>query len=179
MVNVAPDAACVTTIGSSDIIVEGRPPAQTNLFFDNGEWRQTTNNKQRPASSRSPLHSLVLDLGSLDRLQLLTQALSIYALSAELALHSHCRRQFSSSYFPISMDSELLNSLLAKELQFAYGTWGAHEVDDIAVLISNGSHTGLTIRRHPRMARKPTNVIYNDVVVASVDIVPKEEEGSA
>ena len=30
--NVAPDAACVTTIGSFDIMVEGRPAADESFF---------------------------------------------------------------------------------------------------------------------------------------------------
>ena len=67
------------------------------------------------------------------------------------------------------------------ELHISFGKWptSGTEVDDVEVMSSDGRpdvrHTNLHIRRHPRMSRKPTNIIVDDKVLASVDMVPAEE----
>jgi hypothetical protein len=77
-------------------------------------------------------------------------------------------------------DTELLETFgpagAPTELQFSYGKWpnSGKVVDDIDVLCCDGRHTRLHIRRHPRMTRRPTNIIHGDVIMASVDTVPAE-----
>jgi len=63
------------------------------------------------------------------------------------------------------------------ELQFSYGQWpsSGSGVDDIDIL-SNVKSYNFKIRRHSRMSRQPTNIVRNDVIVASVDIASTKEE---
>jgi len=64
------------------------------------------------------------------------------------------------------------------ELQFSYGQWpsSGSGVDDIDILSTVESQYNFKIRRHSRMSRQPTNIVRNDVIVASVDIASTKEE---
>ena len=65
------------------------------------------------------------------------------------------------------------------ELQFSYGKWpssGGNGVDDIEILSNVECQYNFKIRRHSRMSRQPTNIVRNDMIVASVDIVSTREE---
>jgi len=64
------------------------------------------------------------------------------------------------------------------ELQFSYGQWpsSGNKVDDIDILSTVESQYNFKIRRHSRMSRQPTNIVRNDMIVGSVDIVSAREE---
>lgn len=64
------------------------------------------------------------------------------------------------------------------ELQFSYGKWpsSGNGVDDIDILSNVESQYTFKIRRYSRMSRRPTNILCNDMIVASVDIVSTKEE---
>ena len=64
------------------------------------------------------------------------------------------------------------------ELQFSYGQWPSSGigVDDIDILSNVESQYNFKIRRHSRMSHQPTEIVRNDMIVASVDIVSKREE---
>ena len=75
------------------------------------------------------------------------------------------------------MPETLIGPTGGLQLQFSYGKWPGSgiKVDNIDVLCCDGRHTNLHIRRHPRMTRRATDIVYCDAIVASVDMVPAEE----
>ena len=64
------------------------------------------------------------------------------------------------------------------ELQFSYGQWPSSGigVDDIDILSNVESQYNFKIKRHSRMSRQPTNIVRNDMIVASIDIVSTRKE---
>ena len=64
------------------------------------------------------------------------------------------------------------------ELQFSYGQWpsSGNGVADIEILSNVESQYNFKIRRYSRMSRRPTEIVRNDMIVASIDIISTKEE---